>query len=335
MKGSRTRPGGLRTAANRHPEYAPPTMTGPPLTTAAPGATIRSHAFLQHRGPHSPGRPLLHPATRPRGPQRAARTSPRRAVLRAPRAAPDGQDVGAAGLARPAERPRRPPVRVHQRGARPGGARERRGGHARHPLPVGVGRAGHAGQPHPCRHLAGRAGGSGTARRLAGVAGALVHGGAEAAGALDRRDRHAGGRHPAVGAAATPRRLSEPSGPLPAERAPVRRARRAGLPHPLHRAERPGARRQRLQRQVEVDAPGRLHRGRDAGPARPAHRGDRAGVHRRGAGTGPDALGRPTVAGERLVPGSLLRERRRSRPLPRNHQGPISWTPRNGSSWRA
>ena len=55
------------------------------------------------------------------------------------------------------------------------------------------------------------------------------------------------GDNPAVGAAPAPRRLSEPPGPLPTERAPVRRARRARLPHPLHRAERPGARRQRLQ----------------------------------------------------------------------------------------
>ena len=278
------------------------------------------HALLQHRGPRPPGRPLPHPAPRPGEPRRAARSRPRQAVLRASCAAADRKDVGAAGAPRPAERGRRPPVRVHQRGARPGGARERRGGHARHPLPVGVGGAGHPGQPHPRRHLAGRAGGGGTARRPAGVAGALVHGGTEAAGALDRRDRRAGGRHPAVGAATVARRLSGPARPLPAERAPVRGAGRARLPHPLHRSERPGPRRQRLQRQVEVAAPGRLHRGRDSGPARSAHRGDRAGVHRRSTGADPDALGRPAVAGERIVPGSLLRERGRTRPIPRHHR---------------
>ena len=214
------------------------------------------HAILQHRRPHPPGPALPHPTARPREPRRPARSRPRRAVLRAPRPAADRQDVGAAGAARPAERWQRLPLRLRDRGGRAGGAGEPRGRHARHSLRAGVGRAGDAGQQHAGGRLAGCAGAGRAAGGATGVAGPLVHGRPAAAGAADRRDRHAGRRYAAVRAAAVARRLPGPPRTLPAQRDPVRRAGRARLPHLFHGSERPGPWRQRVQHQVEVVAAG-------------------------------------------------------------------------------
>ena len=103
--------------------------------------------------------------------------------------------------------------------------------------------------------------------------GALGAGVAAAAGAADRRDRHAGGRFAAVGAPAAPRRLSRPPGALPAQRGPVRHARPARLPH--------GRCRQPVQHRRRVAAAGRLLARADAGAAGPAHRRDRPDVRAR------------------------------------------------------
>ena len=252
------------------------------VTAAPPGATIRRCASSTPRVPSArTTTTTFRPSTA--WTRRVARPGPRRTVLRAPRPPPDRQDVGAARVARPAERRRRLPVRIRQRGSRPSDARGRGGRHARCLVRAGARSKRDAERRDAGGHLARRAGTGGAWPGAASGAAALVHGRRAAAGAADRRDRRAGGRHSAVGAAAAPRRLPGPPGPFPAERSPVRGAGCARLPHPLHRAERPRARRERLQRQVEVAPPGRLHRGRDAGPAHPAHGGDRAGVHRGGA----------------------------------------------------
>ena len=57
------------------------------------------------------------------------------------------------------------------------------------------------------------------------------------AGAAHRRDRHAGRRHAAVSAAPVAGGLRPAAAELPAQRRPVRRAGRAGLPHSVRGAE--------------------------------------------------------------------------------------------------
>ena len=66
--------------------------------------------------------------------------------------------------------------------------------------------------------------------------------------------------------------LPHAPGRLPAVRGPVRTARRARLPHPVHQ--------QPLQHRGECRCGWGTSRRRDVDPPRPAHRGDGAGVHR-------------------------------------------------------
>jgi len=151
-------------------------------------------------------------------------------------------------------------LRVRRRGGRPGAAGERGGGHARRPVRNGARGERDAGRRHAGGHLARRAGAGGTGSGAAAGPAPLVHGRSAAAGVADRRDRHAGGRHPAVRAAPVAHRVPAPPRTLPAQHHPVRRAGRARLPYLLHRAELPGPGRQRVQRQGRVAAPGRPSR---------------------------------------------------------------------------
>ena len=151
-------------------------------------------------------------------------------------------------------------------------------------------------------------------RLVRGFPYAIIAGRFRAAGAADRRDRHADRRHLDRRAAAVARRLPAPPTPLSAERHPVRGARRARRPHPLFGREGDRHRRQRVQHQGRVAAHRRLLGGRGARPARPAQRRDRAAVRRGGAAGGVGADRRPAVAGQLPGPGDLLSERVRARP---------------------
>ena len=118
--------------------------------TGEPGGRLiggtPNHALLQHRGSRPSGRPLPYPAARTGESERSPRSRPRQEVLRAARPAADRQDDGAARVTRLAERRRRLPLRVRQRGDRPGVARGRGGGHAH-----GPGRVGARGEHHARR----------------------------------------------------------------------------------------------------------------------------------------------------------------------------------------
>ena len=188
-------------------------------------------------------------------------------------------------------------MRLRQRRRRPSDARRRRAGHPGRPGPSGT--ASEARRRRlPDQRLAADLGG--TPRRRAGRgAGVLGRSRREAAGAADRRDRLAGGRHASVGAAAAASVLPPAAGRLSPERGAVRRARRAGLPHPLEFGQHHDLGRQRLQRQGRVTAPGRLLARRSACAARPAHRRNGPVVFRRRAGRGVDPDSGPAVAGQR------------------------------------
>ena len=95
-------------------------------------------------------------------------------------------------------------------------------GHAHRPVPVRAQGKPDAGRRHAAAGLQ-----RGDEQRRAGGrpepdAEPLGRGRPQAAGAADRRDRRAGGRHPAVGAAATAQRLRPASVSLPAQHHPVR-----------------------------------------------------------------------------------------------------------------
>ena len=174
----------------------------------------------------------------------------------------------------------------------------------------------------------------GTGRAGSGAtsgAGTLVHGRPASAGTPDRRDRRAGGRHPAVGTAATAHRLRRP----PAAFSPqhrilcgLRDVQR--LPHPVVSGESAGARRQRVQHQVGVVAPRRLQRAGDARPDRAAHGADRTGVYRRCAAVDLGAHRRPAVAGERALLRRLFPPQAGARPCAPRSPRPPSWTRRSG-----
>ena len=265
--------------------------------------------------------PLPHSAARAARPRRGPAPHRHEALLRAARAAPDREDLGAARAARPAQRAGGAPLRVHERRARADGAGRRGRRDA-----DGAGRALRGGAHRSRRRLSGPelgadAGARGSARGPAPDAEAVVPERSQAARAPDRRDRHAGGRHADLGAAPAARGVRRPSRGVPAERGPVRRPRRARLPHPLGLRRRGRHRRQRLQRQGEVAESGRLRRGRHARPARPAHRGDRAGVHGGRAHRDVGPVPGPAVAGQRAGLPGVLRERGRPGPLARHRRG--------------
>ena len=267
-------------------------------------------------------------------PRRTARARAAQAVLlRAARAAPDGEDVHPAGPAGSAER---------EAASTPACTRTSRW----------VRRRGRT-SPTPCAPCS--ASSRGRAYRTLGdrtldeiFPGALERVGPNAAltealalwaaaapkplvllideiDSLDRR--HAAGR-----AAAVARGVRRTSERLPAQRDPVRRAGRAGLPRPLGFGER------RLvlggsafNIKLGVAAARRFLRGGDAGSAGAAHGGDGADVHPGGPGGGPDPHGGPALAGERAVLRRLLpTQPSRPRPVPRDHRGRHRGSPRNG-----
>ena len=93
---------------------------------ARPSASVRHlgcAAILQHGGPGRGGGPLPHPASPPCGHGRDSAADPAAEVLRAARAAPDGQDLDAAGDGGPAQLRWQVPLRLCQLRGRPGGAR--------------------------------------------------------------------------------------------------------------------------------------------------------------------------------------------------------------------
>ena len=211
-----------------------------------------AHAGVQHGRTRGGGGALSDPAAVSAEPRQPARPRARQEVLRPARAAADGQDIRVAGVARPAQRARRLPLRVRQRRERTVGARERRRRHARRSCGAGVSGERDVGRRNAGGHLAGRAGTRRSARCAPPSAVALVPGRSEAAGAADRRDRRAHRGHATVGAAPVAHGIRRSPRALPALRSPVRRGGRARLPYPFERRERAGARRQRLQHQVEV-----------------------------------------------------------------------------------
>ncbi len=113
--------------------------------------------------------------------------------------------LGAAGAAGSAEQRRagRLPLRVRQRRGGPGDARERGGRHAHRTVPVCTQGEPDAGRRHAGAYLSRGHEQRRTRWRTERDAESLGRCRPQAAGAADRRDRRAGGRHPAVGAAAT------------------------------------------------------------------------------------------------------------------------------------
>ena len=266
---------------------------------------IEAAPTLSNSGGFPRGRPLLRAAPRAPGPGRAAAAGPRQALFRAARAAADGEDVGAAGAAGSAAG-RGFPLRVRQRRGRADGPRGRGAGDARRAGRTGL-VGGRGGRRLSGPGLVRPADAARSGRRVARGADALGGGRPAPAGAADRRDRRAGGRLAAGGAAAVAGGLRPASGGISAERGAVRSAGRAGLPHPFRVGERGRHRGQRVQREGEVVAAGRFLAGRGDCAARSAHGGDGAGVHGRGAGAGVGADAGAAVAGERAGGGRLFR----------------------------
>ena len=110
-------------------------------------------ALLQHLRAGRSRRPLLHSAASAARPRRGAAPHPAAALLRAARAAADGEDLGPAGAARPAERGRRAPLRVRQRRDRADRAGRRRRWGPDHPGGDVRTRARHAGRRLPGRNV--------------------------------------------------------------------------------------------------------------------------------------------------------------------------------------
>ena len=238
---------------------------------------------------------LLHSAAGPARSGRRARPGRGREVLRAARTPPDGEDLGPAGAA---DRLNADGYRCVYVNVEVGadGPRGRRTGHAYGAGTAGVPGADDPGRRVPGRRLSGSAGAIRAARRVAGGVDALGRDRRDAAGAADRRDRHADRRFAAGRAAAVADGVPPAPARLSAERGPVRGA---GLPDPFRLGERDHRRGRRVQRQGGVLAAGGLLAGRGPGPARAAHGRDGTGVHGRGPGTRVGADPGAAVAGER------------------------------------
>ena len=271
-----------------------------------------NHALLQHRRPRQTRRPLLHPAARTLRPRRGPGARADEEVLRAARAAPDGQDLRPARAVRPAERPGLR-LRVHHRRGGAHGPQRHGGGDAGGALRTGLGRAVGIGRRLPGQALVRHPRGVRPEQGASRSAEALVGGIAEAAGAAHRRDRHPPGRPAALGAPAATGGLPHAPGGVSAVRGAVRTARRTRLPHPVHQ--------QSLQHRGEVVAARRFHPRGDVDPPRPAHPGDGTGVHGRRPRGDMDPDPGPAVAGERAGLGDLLRAQGRARPHPCGERG--------------
>ena len=215
-------------------------------------------AVLQHQRSRRCSQTLLHTALGTSRSGRDAAAHRPGTVLRAACAPSDRQDLRIAGAEGRAEPERPVPLRLHQRGSRPGGARERRRGDTVDPQPHGAARPVRPERRLRGEHLAGDTGTCGAVQRPRGSPGPVGGSGREAARVADRRDRLADRRHAPVRAAAVARRVRSAPLKLSAERRPVRRSRRARLPHPICGRERRRRRRQRLQHQVRIPAVGRF-----------------------------------------------------------------------------
>ena len=233
-------------------------------------------------------------------------------LLRAARAAPDGQDLRPARAAGPARGRRRGrlPLRVRERRGGPGGARRRGARHARHPRRNG----------RQCAIPGRRVSGRDLVRRPGEIrrprprsrAGPLVPGRPETPGAADRRDRLADRRYPDRGVLRQLRAgyVRRPAGfPQSVVLCGVRDVRDYRIHSSTEKAVVTGG--SAFQHPGRIAAPGGLHRGRGARPGRPAHRRDGTGVHRRGAGDGVGADAGPAMAGQCAVRPRVLRGTRR------------------------
>ena len=238
-------------------------------------------AVLQHQRTRRCGQALLHTAPGTSRSERDTAARRPRTVFRAARTPSDREDIHPAGAEGRAEPKRQLPLRLHQRGGRPSGARGRRCSDAVDPQPHGAACPIHPERRLRGEHLAGDAGACGAVQRLRGSPGPMGGSGRAATRAADRRDRRADRRHAPVRAATVARGIRPASLRLSAERRPVRCQRRARLPHPfLHRGVH-RHRRQRLQHQVRVPAAGGFLAAGSAGSAHPAHPGDGTGVRPR------------------------------------------------------
>ena len=240
-----------------------------------------SHALLQHRRPDPAGHPLPRPSAGAVGPGPSAHAHPAAEVLRAARAASDGQDVGASETARRTQRGRGFPLRLRERRARAGRTRGRRRRDARHPRRDGVRRGACAGRHHGEKDGSGSIGDGRPAPGPARDACPMGRIGRQAAGTRHRRDRLAHRRYAAVGPATAPCGIRGPAATFSTDRDPLRRARRARLPHSIIGRERSRGGRQRLQHPSRVAAPTRLFARRGRVASRSAHPRDRPVLHRR------------------------------------------------------
>ena len=186
--------------------------------------------LFQHRRPHSGGNSLLRSTPGAARRRRPPAAYPAAEVLRPACAASDRQDLRTARAEGRAQRRRRVPLRLRQRRDRPVRPGGRGRGHASHARSDGLGGRVRFERPDPGEDGSRHPQGIRPARSSPRDAGPLVASRRQAAGAADRRDRHADRRHLAGGAAATARRLPGAAAALSPERDPVRGARRARLP---------------------------------------------------------------------------------------------------------
>ena len=179
-------------------------------------------ALLQHLRAGGSRRPLLHSAASAARPRRGAAPRPAAALLRAARAAADGEDLGPAGVARPAERGRRASLRVRQCRDRADRAGRRGRGDADDPGGDIRTRARRPRRRLPGRNVGADAGARRSSRRPAPGAWPVVPERPQASRAPSRRDRRAGRRHADLGTAPASRGVRHASRGVPAERGPVR-----------------------------------------------------------------------------------------------------------------
>ncbi len=288
-----------------------------------------SHALLQHDRPGGAGVPLPHSAACAGGLARHPTVDRPAPLLRTPCAPADGQDVGAAGASRPAQRRRRPSLRLRERRKRTSGSRGHDQGGADGAERAGLSGAPDAGRPLPARDLARHPGQARPRQRPLRSVGALDRSRRKPAGPADRRDRRAGGRRSSVCASATSGGLRHATEGLPPERGALRRPRCPGLPHPLGLGRHDGGRRQRVQRQGQVSAAGRLLAGRHVRAAGPAHRRDRPSLCGPSAGDPVAAHPGPAVAGQCSGLRGVLRGRRRGGPVAADRGKTTCWRPRS------
>ena len=224
-------------------------------------------ALLQHHRAGGRRGPLPHSAARAARSRRGPAPHRHEALLRAARAAPDREDLGAARPARPAQRAGRLPLRVHERGARADGTGRRgRGDHHRRKRLQHQGRVAAAGRLRRGRY------------------------------ARPARPAHRGDRAGVHGG-----RARRGVGPVPG---PAVAGQRAGLPGLLQEQGRPGPL-ARHRRRGGHGRPGGARPGPPDSPAqarRPAPGGAGAAGDRAGAERRRRRQGRPRRCGVRPGP---------------------------------